>query len=96
MPITSFLNGVRFDRKTTRIMGVAFERTRAALGIAERRDDVNEIVAKTIVELTKQGERNPDLLCERALQSLREQYLGTDIAPTARTVQTFGRLRAES
>ena len=75
VPITSFLNGVRFDRETTRIMGVAFEMTRVALGIAERRDDINEIVAKTIVELTKQGERNPDLLCERALQSLREQYL---------------------
>ena len=75
MPITSFLNGVRFDRETTRIMGVAFEMTRVALGIAERRDDINEIVAKTIVELTKQGKRNPDLLCERALQSLREQHL---------------------
>jgi hypothetical protein len=75
MPITSFLNGVRFDRETTRVMGVAFEMTRVALGIAERRDDVNEIVAKTIVELAKQGERNPDLLCERALTSLREQYL---------------------
>jgi hypothetical protein len=95
MPITSFLNGVRFDRETTRVMGVAFEMTRVALGIAERRDDVNEIVAKTIVELTKQGERNPDFLCERALQSLREQYL-TDIAPTVRTVQAFGRLRTES
>ena len=54
MPITSFLNGVRFDRETTRVMGAAFEMTRAALGIAERRDDVNEIVAKTIVELAKQ------------------------------------------
>jgi hypothetical protein len=43
----------------------------------------------------EQGERNPDLLCERALQSLREQYL-TDITPTVRAVQTFGRLRAES
>jgi hypothetical protein len=75
VPITSFLNGVRFDRETTRVMGVAFEMTRVALGIAERRDDVNEIVAKTIVELAKQGERNPDLLCERALTSLREQYL---------------------
>ena len=95
MPITSFLNGVRFDRETTRIMGVAFEMTRVALGIAERRDDINEIVAKTIVELTKQGKRNPDLLCERTLQSLREQYL-TDITPTVRTVQTFGRLRTES
>ena len=95
MPITSFLNGARFDRETTRIMGVAFEMTRVALGIAERRDDIIEIVAKTIVELTKQGERKPDLLCERTLQSLREQYL-TDITPTVRTVQTFGRLRTES
>jgi hypothetical protein len=95
VPITSFLNGVRFDRETTRVMSVAFEMTRVALGIAERRDDVNEIVAKTIVELAKQGERNPDLLREHALQSLREQYL-TDITPTVRTVQTFGRLRAES
>jgi hypothetical protein len=75
VPITSFLNGVRFDRQTTRVMGVAFEMTRVALGIAERRDDVNEIVAKRIIELAKQGERNPDLLCERALKSLREQYL---------------------
>src|SRR5438445_413185 len=36
--------------------------TRIALGIAERRDDVNEKVAKRIME---------DLLCERTLQSLR-------------------------
>ena len=77
MPITSFLNGVRFDRETTRIMGVAFEMTRVALGIAERRDDINEIVAKTIVELTKQGERNPDLLCEAALKKLH-QHLYSD------------------
>ena len=76
MPITSFLNGVRFDRETTRIMGVAFEMTRVALGIAERRDDINEIVAKTIVELTKQGERNPDLLCEGALKKLRDHLFG--------------------
>ena len=76
MPITSFLNGVRFDRETTRIMGVAFEMTRVALGIAERRDDINEIVAKTIVELTKQGERNPDLLCEGALKTLRRHLFG--------------------
>jgi hypothetical protein len=75
VPITSFLNGIRFDRKTTRVMGVAFEMTRVALGVADRLDQVNEIVAKTIMDLTKEGERNPDLLCERALKSLREQYL---------------------
>jgi hypothetical protein len=70
-----FLNGVKFDRETTRVMSVAFEMTRVALGIAERPDDVNEIVAKTILQLAKQGERNPDLLCERTSQSLRAQYL---------------------
>jgi hypothetical protein len=75
VPIASFLNGVRFDRETTRVMGVAFEMTRVALGVADRLDDVNEIVAKTIMDLTKEGERNPDLLCESALKSLREQYL---------------------
>jgi hypothetical protein len=75
VPITLFLNGVKFDRETTRVMRVAFEMTRIALGVAERRDGVNEIVARTIVQLAKQGERNPDLLCERTLHSLRAQYL---------------------
>jgi hypothetical protein len=75
VPITSFLNGAKFDRKTRRAIGVAFEMTRVALGIAERRDEVNEMVAKRIMELAKEGERNPDLLCERTLQSLRAQYL---------------------
>src|SRR5437762_342716 len=42
--------------KRAGVMGVAFEMTRIALGIAERRDDVNEMVAKRIME---------DLLCER-------------------------------
>jgi hypothetical protein len=57
VPITLFLNGVKFDRETTRVMRVAFEMTRIALGVAERRDEVNEIVARTIVQLAKQGER---------------------------------------
>src|SRR5262249_14600504 len=35
----------------------------------------NELIAKRIIELAKQGECNPDVLCERALKSLREQYL---------------------
>jgi hypothetical protein len=75
VPIASFLNGAKFDRETTRVMGVAFEMTRVALGIAERRDELNEMVAKRIMELAKQGERNPDLLCERTLTNFRAQYL---------------------
>jgi hypothetical protein len=75
MPIAPLLTGVGFDREMTRVMGVAFEMTRTALGSADRSDHVNEIVAKTIIDLANQGERNPDHLCERALKSLREQYL---------------------
>ena len=32
-------------------------------------------VAKLSINLAKEGERDPDRLCERALKSLREQYL---------------------
>jgi hypothetical protein len=56
-------------------MGVAFEMARIALGLADRSDQANELVAKRIIDIAKQGECNPDLLCERALKSLREQYL---------------------
>jgi hypothetical protein len=75
VPITLSLNGVKFDRETTRVMSVAFEMTRIALGLADRFDQANELVAKRIIDLAKQGECNPDVLCERALKSLREQYL---------------------
>jgi hypothetical protein len=67
MPITIFLNGHKFDPETKRVMGVAFEMTRAALRLADREDLVVEIIASKIIELAKAGERNPDLLCERAL-----------------------------
>jgi hypothetical protein len=75
MPIAPFLNGAKFDRETMRVMSVAFEMSRVALGLADRSDQANEVVAKRIIDLAKQGESNRDVLCERALKSLREQYL---------------------
>jgi hypothetical protein len=53
-------------------MGVAFEMVRVALRLNDRDDLAVEIIAKKIIELAKAGERNPDLLCERALKDLRE------------------------
>jgi hypothetical protein len=44
---------------------------RAALWFAGRHDLANEIIAERIIELAKAGERNPDLLCERALDEIR-------------------------
>jgi hypothetical protein len=71
MPITQFLDGFKFDPEAKRVMGVAFEMTRAALRLTDRDDPVIAIVAKKIIELAKEGERNPDLLCERVLNDLR-------------------------
>ena len=48
-------------------MGVAFEVTRAAVNRPAELSD--EIIARTIIELTKAGERNADVLCEAALNA---------------------------
>jgi hypothetical protein len=36
---------------------------------------IDAIIAKRIMELAIAGERNPDLLCEQALDSLRSQRI---------------------
>jgi hypothetical protein len=71
MPITIYLKGQEFDPETKRVMGLAFEITRAALRLTDRDDPVLAMVAKKIIELAKAGEHNPDLLCERVLNDLR-------------------------
>jgi hypothetical protein len=43
--------------------------TRVCLGLGDNFAD--GIIAKPIVELAKAGERNPDLLCEGAIEKLR-------------------------
>jgi hypothetical protein len=75
MPIKPFLDGVRYNPETIRVMGVAFEMTCAALRIADTADMEAAIVAKRIIELAKNGEQNPDLLCEQALIDLRSRRL---------------------
>jgi hypothetical protein len=73
MPITSFLDGHRFDPEAKRVMGVAFEMARAALRLADQTDPATEVLAKRIIELAKEGVLDPDRLCERALDGLRKQ-----------------------
>jgi hypothetical protein len=66
MPLTSFLNGVKFDRETTRIMSVAFEMTRIALGLADRSDQANELVAKRIIDLARNRASATPMFCVNA------------------------------
>ena len=65
MPIGPFLNGQTFDPETARLVGIAFETARAA--IKRPRDLSDEMIARTIIELAKAGERNVEVLCEAAL-----------------------------
>jgi len=75
MPIRSFLIGQQFDQETVRILGVAFEQVCIVLRIGDCGDDVKNAIANKIIELAKDGERNPDLLCERALKDIRNPQL---------------------
>jgi hypothetical protein len=72
MPITPYLEGHQFDPETKRIMGVAFEMTRAALQLGDRNDPIVAIVANRIIELAKSGEGDANLLCERVLADLKK------------------------
>ena len=65
MPIRPFLNGETFDPETARLVGVAFETARAALNRPAELSD--EMIARTIIERAKAGERNVEVLCEAAL-----------------------------
>jgi hypothetical protein len=75
MPIASYLHDTSLDPETRRVMGVAFEMIRVALGFADQGFIANEIIAKHIIELAKTGERNPDILCELALKEIRSYRL---------------------
>jgi hypothetical protein len=70
MPIKALLADTAFDAKTTRLLGQAYD-----LACSELHDDgqpavVKEIIAKRIIELASDGERDPKKLSAAALTSL--------------------------
>jgi hypothetical protein len=89
MPISQFLGNSKFDPETKRIMGLAFEMTRLALGLADRGDIANELIAKRIIELAKADERNPDLLCESAVKEFSPPVANVGVTQGARRLGTL-------
>ena len=71
--IPQLLDDFDADLETKTVLGVALERTRVSLGLDTF---ANGIIARRIVELAKAGERNPDLLCEGAIEKLRGHLYG--------------------
>jgi hypothetical protein len=70
MPITAYLDGLRFDPETTRLMGVAFEMALVALRHTDGVDPPPDAVARKIIELANPGGRDPEQLCEGVLKEL--------------------------
>ena len=71
MPIRPYLDGHRFDGETVRLMGIAFEMALASLGYTPGCDDpIRKALAGKIIALAKAGERDPERLCEGALNDL--------------------------
>ena len=70
MPITPFLSGQTFQPEIIEVMAQAFRASCQTLGLADRDDPMNEIVARKIIEIAKTGERDLERLCEGALEDL--------------------------
>jgi hypothetical protein len=67
--IQPFLKDGAFDADTTRVMGEAYEKARKALHDRGQPLFVQEAITKRIVDIADTGERDPDELARRALQS---------------------------
>jgi hypothetical protein len=59
-----------FDPEVITVMTTAFEETLRTLGLVDHTGLATEIVAKKIIELAQQGERDPIRLRDRAVLSL--------------------------
>jgi hypothetical protein len=68
--LVPFFPSAAFDHNATRAMGKAFDRACHSLHDIGQPDLVREIIAKRIIEAARDGERDPDQLCVRALKAL--------------------------
>ena len=72
MPIRLIIkNDHAFSPDEAKALVEAFEDTLRALNLAGREDPITMLVAKRIVELAKQGERDPVQLRERTLKTIQ-------------------------
>jgi hypothetical protein len=70
MAIYRLLQFSAFEPDQIANMRAAYEDALTALDLSDRQDPITELVAKRIIEAAQGGERDPDRLCEVALQDL--------------------------
>ena len=69
MPIRQYLDGERFDSETTRLLGIAFEFTIQAFHNWGAGEPPREAIAAAIIGYAKAGERDPERLCDLAVEA---------------------------
>ena len=62
-------SGLEADAVSAVVM--ALERTLGSLGLTDRTDPVTKIVALKLIEFARQGERDPQRLCDLTLQAIQ-------------------------
>ena len=70
MPIHRLLQNHAFGPDEITVLTSAFDDALRRLHLADRADPATEVVARKIIELAQQGERDPIRLSERAIQAL--------------------------
>jgi len=74
VPIRQLLNDdVAFTPEEARVLVGAFEAVLQELGLVDRTDPATDLVARRIIELAKQGERDPKQLFERTAKTFRQK-----------------------
>jgi hypothetical protein len=72
VPIRPLLRDGAFSPEDITALAAAFEDTLLALGVRDRQHPTVILVAKRVIELARQGERNPALLRDAVLKSFRD------------------------
>ena len=73
MTIYSLMRGADFDRNTMVAVATAFESVCRALDLSTRSDPITEVVGRQIIELARQGIKDPEQLAEATLAQLEAQ-----------------------
>ena len=73
MPIRGLLDvqEAAFNPEDITAMVAAHEMALKRLGVTDRKSPMAFLIAKTVLQIAKSGERDPKLLCERVIQALQ-------------------------
>ena len=69
LPITPFLSKQASSPEAVQVMSCAFTHACERLGLADRKDQVAELVAEKVIELARCGVSDPDELLKRTLEA---------------------------